>query len=159
MGIEKNFVFSGFGRRRRRALRELLKQTVEFIVPYQYQYQNQYSCSPPPLFMLCISLLQVLSHFFLVSALLRNYSLCWDRWNGTWHLHLTRPCLIALGRVLKVDPAFCIGNCNITFWLLNDRYTILRPESNPPRQSEVCYQTTALPPSHHAHTPTNLIYL
>ena len=31
--------------------------------------------------------------FFLVSALLRDCSLCWDRWNGTWRLHLTRPCL------------------------------------------------------------------
>ena len=49
----------GFNRRRRRALRELLKQTVEFIVPYRYQYQNQYSCFPPPFFMLIISLLQV----------------------------------------------------------------------------------------------------
>ncbi len=49
----------GFNRRRRRALRELLKQTVEFIVPYKYQYQNQYSCFPPPLFMLGISLLQI----------------------------------------------------------------------------------------------------
>ena len=48
----------GFGRQRRQALRELLKQTVEFIVPYKYSYQNQYSCSPPPLFMLCLSLLQ-----------------------------------------------------------------------------------------------------
>ena len=38
--------------------------------------------------------------FFLVSALLRNYSLCWDRVNGTWLLHVTRPCLLALGRVL-----------------------------------------------------------
>ena len=28
----------GFNRRRRRAFRELLKQTVEFIVPYKYQY-------------------------------------------------------------------------------------------------------------------------
>ena len=35
-----------------------MKQTVEFIVPYKYSYQNQYSCSPPPLFMLGISLLQ-----------------------------------------------------------------------------------------------------
>ena len=50
----------GFNRRRRRALRELLKQTVEFIVPYKYQYQNQYSCFPPPVFMLTISLVQVI---------------------------------------------------------------------------------------------------
>ena len=34
-------------------------QTVEFIVPYKYQYQNQYSCFPPPLFMLSLSLVQV----------------------------------------------------------------------------------------------------
>ena len=99
-------------------------------------------------------------YFFFVSALLTDCSLCWDLWNGKWHLHLTRPCIVALGWVLilvehqilaasKEDPAFCIGNCNIAFWLLNDRYTILRRDSNPPRQSEVCYQTTALPPSHH----------
>lgn len=50
----------GFNRRRRRALRELLKQTVEFIVPYKYQYQNQYSCFPPPVFMLTISLVQII---------------------------------------------------------------------------------------------------
>ncbi len=49
----------GFSRRKRRAMRELLKQTVEFIVPYKYSYQNQYSCSPPPIFMLGVSLLQV----------------------------------------------------------------------------------------------------
>ena len=44
---------------------------------------------------------------------------------------------------------FCIGNCNIVFLLLNDRYTILRQDSNPPKQSEDCYQSTPLPPSHH----------
>jgi rhomboid-related protein 1/2/3 len=49
----------GFGRRKRRAFRELLKQTVEFIVPYKYSYQNRYSCSPPPFFMVGISLLQI----------------------------------------------------------------------------------------------------
>ncbi len=49
----------GLSSRKRRAVRELLKQTVEFIVPYKYSYQNQYSCSPPPLFMLTMSLLQV----------------------------------------------------------------------------------------------------
>lgn len=36
----------GFGRRKRRAFRELLKQTVEFIVPYKYSYQNQERVSP-----------------------------------------------------------------------------------------------------------------
>ena len=35
-------------------------QTVEFIVPYKYQYQNQYSCFPPPLFMLTLSLIQII---------------------------------------------------------------------------------------------------
>lgn len=50
----------GFGRHKRRAFRELLKQTAEFIVPYKYSYQNQYSCSPPPVFMVAISLLQVI---------------------------------------------------------------------------------------------------
>ena len=32
------------------------------------------------------------NRFFLVSALLRDCSLCWDLWCGTWLLHLTRPC-------------------------------------------------------------------
>ena len=42
------------------------------------------------------------AHFqpFLVSTLLRDCSLCWDRWNGMWRLHLTWPCILALGRVL-----------------------------------------------------------
>ena len=30
------------------------QETVEFLVPYKYTYQNQYSCSPPPLFMLLV---------------------------------------------------------------------------------------------------------
>ena len=37
---------------------------------------------------------------FFVSALLRDYSLCCDPVNGTWLLHLTRPCLVTLGQVL-----------------------------------------------------------
>ena len=37
---------------------------------------------------------------FLVSALLQNCFLCWDRWNVTWCLQLTQPCYVALGRVL-----------------------------------------------------------
>ena len=47
------------------------------------------------------------------------------------------------------DPVFCIGNCNIVFLLLNDQYTILRRDSNPPKQCEDCYQSTPLPSSHH----------
>ena len=35
--------------------------------------------------------------FFLVSALFQNCFLCWDHWNGTWHLHLTPPWYVALG--------------------------------------------------------------
>ena len=33
------------------------------------------------------------SIYFLVSSLLRDYSLRWDHWLGTWLLHLMRPCL------------------------------------------------------------------
>ena len=40
------------------------------------------------------------TYIFFVSALLRDYSLCWDCVNGAWLLHLTQPCLLALGRVL-----------------------------------------------------------
>ena len=36
----------------------------------------------------------------LVSPLLQNCFVCWDRWNGTWCLQLMRPCYVALGRVL-----------------------------------------------------------
>jgi hypothetical protein len=59
----------GFGRRKRRAFRELLKQTVEFIVPYKYSYQNQYSCSPPPFFMIVISLLQLITFVYNTAVL------------------------------------------------------------------------------------------
>ena len=55
---------SGFGRRQRQAFRQLLKQTIEFIVPYKYSYQNQYSCNPPPVFLLTISLLQVVVYTY-----------------------------------------------------------------------------------------------
>jgi len=48
----------GFGRRQRHVFRLLLKQAIEILVPNKYVYQNQYSCSPPPLFLLTISLLQ-----------------------------------------------------------------------------------------------------
>eukprot|EP00092_Neocalanus_flemingeri_P058212 GFUD01069329.1.p1 GENE.GFUD01069329.1~~GFUD01069329.1.p1 ORF type:complete len:673 (+),score=125.66 GFUD01069329.1:195-2213(+) len=54
----------GLGQKRRRAFRQLLKETVEFLVPYKYTYQNQYSCSPPPLFMLLISLVQIAIFMF-----------------------------------------------------------------------------------------------
>ena len=49
----------GLGQRKRRAFQELLKQTVDFIVPYKYSYQDQYSCSPPPIFLIVISVLQL----------------------------------------------------------------------------------------------------
>jgi len=49
----------GLGKMRRQAFRQLLKETVEFIVPYKYTYQNEYSCWPPPFFMLTLSLLQL----------------------------------------------------------------------------------------------------
>ena len=52
------------------------------------------------IFMLITSLMCRIIFFLLVSALLRDCSLCWDLWNGTWHLHLTRPCYIASGQVL-----------------------------------------------------------
>ena len=35
--------------------------------------------------------------FFFVFILLWDCSLCWDHWNGTWRLHLTRHC--TLGQV------------------------------------------------------------
>ena len=54
----------GLGSKRRKAFRQLLKETVEFLVPYKYTYQNQYSCLPPPLFMLSVSLLQIIIFVF-----------------------------------------------------------------------------------------------
>ena len=38
--------------------------------------------------------------FFLVPALLRDCSLCWDHWRWYRRLHLTQPCFAALGLVL-----------------------------------------------------------
>ena len=60
--------------------RELLKQTVEFIVPYKYSYQNQYSCSPPPLFMLGISLLQAAIFAY-------NSAVMYELFHKSCHLH------------------------------------------------------------------------
>ena len=54
----------GLGPKRRKAFRQLLKETVDFLVPYKYTYQNQYSCLPPPLFMLSVSLLQIIVFVF-----------------------------------------------------------------------------------------------
>jgi len=54
----------GLGKKRRRAFRQLLKETVEFLVPYKYTYQNQYSCNPPPVFMLIVSLIQIAIFMF-----------------------------------------------------------------------------------------------
>ena len=41
-------------------------------------------------FMIAVKLVSIF--LLLLSALLRDCSLCWDRWRGTWLLHLTRPC-------------------------------------------------------------------
>ena len=54
------------------------------------------------------------------------------------------------------DLALYNLNCYIEFPLLNDKYTILYRDLNPPvssynitSQKEDCYQSTTLPPSHH----------
>ena len=39
------------------------QETVEFLVPYKSTYQNQYSCSPPPLFMLLVKI-KIGSYYF-----------------------------------------------------------------------------------------------
>ena len=63
---------------------------------------------------------------FFVSALLWDCSLCWDRWPGTWLLHLTRPCLyvvhqdevepLALGWVLIwVERQILRDSCSQSF--------------------------------------------
>ena len=56
--------YLGLGSKRRKAFRQLLRETVDFLVPYKYTYQNQYSCLPPPLFMLTVSLLQIIIFVF-----------------------------------------------------------------------------------------------
>ena len=56
--------YLGLGSKRRKAFRQLLRETVDFLVPYKYTYQNQYSCLPPPLFMLTLSLLQIIIFVF-----------------------------------------------------------------------------------------------
>ena len=66
---------------------------------------------------------------FFVSALLRNCFLCWDCWNGTWRLHLMRPCYVALGQVLIwVECWIGFSNWEFafkTFLSLNVKYTKL----------------------------------
>ena len=54
---------------------------------------------------LLLWLLQCRDHYyyFFGSAFLRDCSLCWDRWNGTWRLHFTRPCGCDLGRWTRLD--------------------------------------------------------
>ena len=51
----------------------------------------------------------------------------------------------ALRSFVRSSLSLSLFNIN----LLDDRYTKLRPDSNPPKQSEDCYQSTPLPPSHH----------
>ena len=56
-------------------------------------------------------------------------------------LHTCQPVKLStttshLTQFKKRDPAFCIGNCNKVLLLLNDRYTILRQDLNPQKQSE-----------------------
>lgn len=54
----------GLGSKRRKAFRQLLRETIDLLVPYKYTYQNEYSCLPPPLFMITVSLLQVIIFVF-----------------------------------------------------------------------------------------------
>jgi len=62
----------GLGSRRRKAFRQLLKETVEFLVPYKYTYQNHYSCSPPPLCMAVISIIQIVVFVVNSSSLVQD---------------------------------------------------------------------------------------
>ena len=55
-----------------------------------------------------------------------------------------------------LPPALCNLNCDKVFPLLSDRYTIPKRDSNPPKQSKDCHQSTPLPPSHHGWV---LLYL
>ena len=122
---------------------------------------------------------RLFSKVFFVSALLRDCSLCLDSWNGTWHLHLTQPYLLALGRVLiwvecqeiyiyiltakieacikktRRDPAFTNLNCDIEFpyWTINTPYSM---GFDPPAQIDTSYEADALPPSHHGWTSLKL---
>ena len=83
------------------------------------------------------------NYVFFVSALFRNCLLRWECWNSTWLLHMTRPCYVALGRVLIwvvsriglrsfVNWVSSFPNSDIVFLLLNDRYTIPRAGFDPP---------------------------
>ena len=58
----------------------------------------------------------------------------------------------------KGPSALQLGICNKTFLSLNDRYTILRWDSNPPKQSHASYEASALPPSHHGWVKPRLIF-
>ena len=55
----------------------------------------------------------------------------------------------------RIRRSALLSISNNIFQYLNNQYTILRQDLNPPRQSEVCYQTTALPPSHHGWVLVN----
>ena len=59
--------------------------------------------------------------FYLVSALLRDYSLCWDCWRGTWLLHLMQPCLYVVHRgysvLFRINYLLC-RRLNSELWIL-----------------------------------------
>ena len=75
----------------------------------------------------------------------------WNKCSKTWPFKIRYISMSPVSPVFHTivnpkDPASYNLNCYIEFPLLNDRYTILRRDSNPPRQSD---QITALPPSHY----------
>ena len=86
---------SDLGRRQRRAFRQLLKQTVEFIVPHKYQYQNQYSCRPPPLFMMTISPLQAVV-FIYNSVIFYRETQVFGHCNAKFSIWPSVPCIVKL---------------------------------------------------------------
>ena len=130
-------------------------QNIHFIVFEKNVFFCKMNCN----FDIKKALLMTYCMIIFLSALLWDCSLCWDRWNYTWHLHMTRPCLVALGWVLiwvehstivlaanikgmhhkpdKSDLALYYANSYKIFLTLSDWCTILRWDSihHSPRHS------------------------
>ena len=82
----------------------------------------------------------------LFSAFLRNFFLCWDCWNGDM--------MPTLDRALLCSSRASSDLGHESGLVYKHRTCLQRVQSpqvgfDPPAQSEICYQTTALPSSHH----------
>ena len=83
---------------------------IEYFQQLLWGYsKNNFVPFTGPVIIMILNLYNIINFFFLVSALLRDCSLCWDRWRHTWLLHLTWPCYYML-RDIALD------GCNGCVW-------------------------------------------